>query len=321
MSATGTIIIPAHNEQYFIAGLLKSLETHLSAPTQIVVVANGCSDATAETARALGCEVVEIAEKEFPSAARNYGVSLAKGDVFAFLDADVEVTQAWCNAYKRLLDCDNLPEYLLTGDQYWISKKPSWIEKHWFLPLREFPKNYINGGNVIVTRTLFDKINGFDERLETGEDVDFCLRAQQVTDQFVINPDFVTLHEGFPKDVKSFMKRERWHGKGDFEHLDFLIRSKTAILTLVFMLLHGLLVLSLIALAINGSGMAASISAILVLTIIAILMLTSCIRFKTFAVLFRPAVLVIQYLYFVGRGFAAIDAGFKYLRTRILSNS
>ena len=116
MSAAGTIIIPAHNEQYFIAGLLKSLETHLSAPTQIVVVANGCSDATAATARVLGCEVVEIAEKQCPSTVRNAGASLAKGDIFAFLYADVEVTQDWCDAYQRLLDSASLPEYLLKGD-------------------------------------------------------------------------------------------------------------------------------------------------------------------------------------------------------------
>ena len=186
---------------------------------------------------------------------------------------------------------------------------------HWFLPLREISKNYINGGNIIATRALFTKIHGFNGNLETGEDVEFCLRAQQVTDQFVINPDFVTLHEGFPKDVKNFMKRERWHGKGDFEHLDFLIRSKTAILTLVFVLLHGLLVLSLILLPMSGGNIGASVSSLLLLAILGVLMLTVCIRFKTLAVLLKPAVLFIQYIYFAGRGLSAFDAAVKHLRS------
>ena len=232
----------------------------------------------------------------------------------AFLDADVEVTQDWCNAYQRLLDADKVPENLITGAQCWVSKSPSWIEEYWFSPLRGLPKNYINGCNIIVTRALFDQISGFDEKLATGEDVDFCLRAQKVSDHFEIDPEFVVFHEGFPKDVRSFLSRERWHGKGDFEHLGFLLKSKTAILTVILLLIHVFLVLSLITLIVSGGAIGTLSSVVLVLVIVGVLMVTTCVRFKTFSVFLNPVVLGIQYLYFVGRGISAVDAAIKYLR-------
>ena len=300
MSASGTIIIPAHNEQDFIINLLESLKVHLKKPTQIIVVANACTDATANNARGYDCEVIEIAQKQDPSTARNKGVEYAYGDIFAFLDADVEVTEKWCSAFQGLLDSTDKNSLILTGDQCHISKNPSWIEKNWFFPLRELPKSYINSGNLIASRELFVRINGFDSSLETGEDVDFCRRAVDATAELIINPSFIVFHEGFPKTMRRFLKRERWHGKGDFQQFSHLVRSKTALLTVVFTFIHGLLLI-LIPIAIYQCSKTSLVA------LVVLVAATCVIRFKSLSILRQPSILAVQYIYFLGRGLSFLD--------------
>ncbi len=309
MVSSSSIVIPAHNEQDFLHGLLSSLEKHLSVKPQVIVVANGCTDNTVDVARQFACEIVEIEQKQNPSTARNSGVKKATGDVLVFLDADVEITESWAQAFTELLESCNPEELFITGDQYHISKQPSWIEHSWFEPLRALPKSYINGGNIIVSASAYKALNGFDEELETGEDVDFCLRAKRQGANYSVDPRLVTLHEGFPKDTKNFLRRERWHGKGDYKDLSTFLRSKTALVTAAFFVLHLLLFGSLLAFFIGiGGENTQRVFIVSLLSVFCLIVLTTVMRFKSLTIISKPLVMVIQYLYFIGRMRSMIDA-------------
>jgi glycosyltransferase involved in cell wall biosynthesis len=89
VSAQLSVVIPAHDEERVLPRLLQRL-----APAgdrlEIVVVANGCADATADVARAAGVRVVELAEGS-KVAALNAGDAAASVFPRAYVDADVEV--------------------------------------------------------------------------------------------------------------------------------------------------------------------------------------------------------------------------------------
>ena len=70
-----TILVPAHNEEDGIAQTLATLLPQLAAGDRVLVVADNCSDATAERARAAGAEVVE----RFHASDRGKGFALAFG--------------------------------------------------------------------------------------------------------------------------------------------------------------------------------------------------------------------------------------------------
>lgn len=87
------VMIPAHNEASGIAGTLERLRSVLPSAADILVVADNCSDDTAETARASGFEVVERSDP----ARRGKGFALDYGrahlansppDCVMILDAD-----------------------------------------------------------------------------------------------------------------------------------------------------------------------------------------------------------------------------------------
>ena len=86
-----SVIIPAHNEERVIARLLEALLAgHSPGELELIVVCNGCSDATAKVARAFG-EPVQVIETEVASKAHaiNLGDAAARGFPRIYSDADV----------------------------------------------------------------------------------------------------------------------------------------------------------------------------------------------------------------------------------------
>lgn len=94
MTALASVIIPAHNEAAVITRVLSALTSDPNAaPLEIIVVANGSNDDTADRARDFGPSVQVL---EIPTASKI--AALNAGDVAAtvfpriYLDADVLVT-------------------------------------------------------------------------------------------------------------------------------------------------------------------------------------------------------------------------------------
>lgn len=92
--SAGSIIIPAHNEEASIGQCLSVL-LHDAKPGEfeVIVVCNGCTDGTAEAARAFGC-MVRVIEIEVGSKviAVNLGNKAARFHPRLYLDADLELT-------------------------------------------------------------------------------------------------------------------------------------------------------------------------------------------------------------------------------------
>jgi glycosyltransferase involved in cell wall biosynthesis len=86
-----SVIVPAHNEAAVIERSVRALvDGAAPGEIEVVVVCNGCSDATAEIARAFG-EPVRVIETDVPSKsnAMNLGDAAATGFPRIYLDADV----------------------------------------------------------------------------------------------------------------------------------------------------------------------------------------------------------------------------------------
>lgn len=208
------IVVPAYNEEYFIKGCLSSISNALKDSGlmyEIVIVDNGSNDRTGDIAKALGAMVMRIARASV-SAARNVGASAVDSKYIAFIDADVVITPEWAVALVRLVR-GQPPALVLTGCQYSIRDEAGWIEKYWFKNLRD---KYLNGGNIIISRAAFERLAGFDESLKTGEDYDLCIRALLGGIQCVVDDGFHAVHLGYPRTLAGFIRREMWHGEGDF---------------------------------------------------------------------------------------------------------
>jgi glycosyltransferase involved in cell wall biosynthesis len=306
LSSVISIVVPAHNEARFLRGLLQSIRQFAPAGVETVIVDNGSSDDTSSIARNHGCLVTKLDRRAFPSIARNAGVRACSGEILVFLDADVELTAEWGATLTAMIESLRARPMVVTGDQYHISQRPSWLERVWFDSLRARTPTYIDGGNLITTRTVFDAIGGFAEHLETSEDVDFCMRAISQGAELRVHHGFKVFHEGYPKTASGFVRRERWHGRSDFRNVHSVVRSKVAVAAVAFLLLHASLALSVVSGVLFGHGYHAAIACVL---LIVLLCLASCLqKFRRNSLPLMLANLPVMYLYYIGRSRSALDA-------------
>jgi glycosyltransferase involved in cell wall biosynthesis len=225
-----SFIIPALNEQACIGIVLDSIHANSchGFSYEIILVDNGSKDRTVEIAKDKGANVY-VSDSGFVGNSRNKGAEKASGSFLVFLDADVCLTPKWANQIGAVIARIRQKHDLVTGSLCGISDHQNWIEKTWFDPrTRQKKTNYINSGHLIISRDNFLNLGGFNPLMETGEDYEFCARAREGGCEIINDPELAVVHLGYPKDLKSFFLRERWHARGDYRSLSTLWASKPA---------------------------------------------------------------------------------------------
>ncbi|ANS75594.1 hypothetical protein AWM70_14135 [Paenibacillus yonginensis] len=85
-----SVIIPVMNEARTLANVIRE-SSRVHPRTEVIVVANGCRDGSAELARQLGAKVLEFEEPLGHDVPRAEGAKAAQGDVLLFVDGDMAV--------------------------------------------------------------------------------------------------------------------------------------------------------------------------------------------------------------------------------------
>ncbi len=147
-----SVVVPAHNEQRSLRRCLRALVEPGANDLEVLVVCNGCSDATADVARSFGpaVTVLEIGEASKP-------LALDAGDRRAghfprfYVDADVEVTSA---TLRRLAGLMERGGYLAAATTPELSTAHcSWIVRSYYRLWSRLPQvgDSLVGGGVYGT--------------------------------------------------------------------------------------------------------------------------------------------------------------------------
>ena len=84
-----TVIIPAYNAEVCLGRCLESVFAQNHIPQQVIVVNDGSTDATRKIAYGYAKRIEYFEnQNQGPGASRNQGLTIARGDYIAFLDAD-----------------------------------------------------------------------------------------------------------------------------------------------------------------------------------------------------------------------------------------
>jgi glycosyltransferase involved in cell wall biosynthesis len=213
-----SIIIPTRNDVDNLKRLLESINRleDRDLIAEVVVVNHLSDDNTTEIAKLAGSRVINYTGATV-AGARNQGAYHSSGDVLCFLDSDCEPA----SDFLRVILVRLSREPVVTGSKVLTPQDSSWIEKTWFeVKSRQQvkPVPYINSGNLVVPRTIFDSLGGFNSSLASGEDYEFCLRAK-TRFKVIADPSIKVIHHGYPKTLKEFFWREVWHGVGGLSTL------------------------------------------------------------------------------------------------------
>ena len=186
---TFSVIIPAHNEEKYIGKCLQAVKSAAKyvgdAKTEIIVVANRCTDRTVAIAKHYGAKVV-INEEKCIAAIRNAGVREAKGEIIVTIDADSLMTKYSLREIKFLLDSGNYvgggtnPKFdrMSVG----IAFSSAYVAMN-LIPIMMKNGGYLSGAMFWLYKRDFDAIGGFDETLVSLEDMDFAVRLKKLGDK------------------------------------------------------------------------------------------------------------------------------------------
>lgn len=296
-----SFLIPALNEASNIKSCIESIKTNATAinSPEIIVGDHGSSDKTVEIAENAGATVYHYTRGTTIASLRNFLVSKSQGDILVFVDADVHLTTMWGEHISQTISDLESDPLQITGSWCSPPESTSIFINSWFGIMPKENRTYLGTGHIIFTKILFEEIDGFNELLKTGEDYDFCYRAKSFGKSLIKSNELLkVIHHDYPTTCLSFIKRERWHGTGDFQSIRNIIQSKIALITLLFVALHFLFLTSLLTRKIYT---APSLAGIFILLAFMSIYKFHKVDFKT-----RAHTIGIYYLYFIGRSLSLL---------------
>ena len=234
-----SVIICTHNRAEFLRKCLHSTLAQVAAPGvtwEIVVVANGCTDATATVvgnAAAVSGAPLRLVEDPVAnlSHARNLGAIQARGDMLIFLDDDAQPAADWLAAYgeqfrlRPEVEAGGGPIHLDWGNlappSYWrpefdgtlaaLSLDPAMD----LFPAGQFPF----GGNMFLSAGRFRLVGSFDcglgmhgGQIGLGEETDWFLRHAASGGRIGYVPRAIVRHWVNPQKLtRTNLRRRAWH--------------------------------------------------------------------------------------------------------------
>ncbi|MEM7313159.1 MAG: glycosyltransferase family 2 protein [Planctomycetota bacterium] len=191
-----SVVIPLFNKETWVARAVESALRQTHGPSEVIVVDDGSTDASAEVVAEIDDRRVRIIRQsnQGVSAARNRGVQEARHDWVAFLDAD----DWWSPEFLRacFTSVRSVPEGVLFGTNVSLGQSGKtvfpragsdpWIIHDFAEAALGQPFPPIPNTSCVVAKAALNRAGGFPVGIALGEDVETWLRLS-LQGQFVLS--------------------------------------------------------------------------------------------------------------------------------------
>ncbi len=218
-----SVIIPVYNDAKRLEKCLEALEaqSYATGNYEVIVVDNGSDEGQAiESVVSQFFHAYYTYEaKQGSYAARNQGLSIAKGEIIAFTDADCLPTANWLeNGVQALLSHPS--GGLVAGKIEIFFRHASPLnpveiyEKIMALPQQQFVEenHYGATANVFTWKHIFEKVGLFNIALKSGGDVDWGNRVYAKGYQLIYAEDVKIYHPARSSFLDLYRKTRRYAG-------------------------------------------------------------------------------------------------------------
>ncbi|WP_152389798.1 glycosyltransferase [Azotobacter salinestris] len=179
-----SVIMPVYNREKILAYSIKSVLEQNYKYFELIIIDDGSSDGSIAVAESFSDRRIKLLKQRSNaghSAARNAGLSAARGKIIAYLDSDntwdPRYLSATVGAFNNLPDADAVysGQLLYRGH----SKEPFAVRYGHFNRSLLENNNFIDLNSFAHDRKLLEKIQGFDISLKRFVDYDLVLRASE----------------------------------------------------------------------------------------------------------------------------------------------
>src|SRR3990172_9382448 len=165
-----SIIIPTFNSERFLDKCLKAIKNQNYPFYEIIVVDQQSTDRTIDIAKKYKATIIPTKKPKFyspPSKSRNMGAKVAKGEYLYHLDSDMEVSK---NLFQEVVSIFKTRGEIGGIMVYEKDKTKGFFSKCKALERRCYKGNDDIDAARIVRKKIFEKVNGYDEEISSGED-------------------------------------------------------------------------------------------------------------------------------------------------------
>ncbi len=179
-----SVVIPAFNEEKFLAKCLESLKNQDFDDFEIIVVDNNSTDRTVEVAKKFGA-IVLFEKNQGVAFARQKGFLKAKGEIIASTDADTILPKNWLSKiFEEFKKDKDLVAFGGSCEFYSGPISARLASKFLLKPFLILDKFFSGGWNLMgcnmaIKKEAFLKIGGFNTNLKLNEDVEISFRLRK----------------------------------------------------------------------------------------------------------------------------------------------
>jgi len=202
-----SVVIPTFNRAAWVGEAIASVLAQDYLTIELIVVDDGSRDTTAQVVQPHASALTYIQRPHRGvSAARNHGVTASRGDLIAFLDSDdLWLPDKVAEQVALFAQCPQLQACYT--DEIWIRRgvrvNPRHIHrKHsgWIFH-QSLPRCTISPSSIMLRRSQWDRLGGFDEQLPACEDYDLWLRLTSTTPVHLIPQPLIIKRGGHPDQL------------------------------------------------------------------------------------------------------------------------
>jgi glycosyltransferase involved in cell wall biosynthesis len=204
-----SVIIPVYNCAKYVAAAVESVLAQDYRPLQIIAVDDGSTDSSADIVRSFDQVEYRLQEHAGVSTALNTGVSMVKGALVAFLDADDLWTEGKLVKQIAALEAD--PDLsIVFGDVEQFRESGQGTERS---PLGVY-RGYFKSA-MLIRRAALLEVGEFDVKWKLGDFIDWYARAEEHGLKVMLLPEVVAYRRVHETNNGVLLKKE----KSEYAHV------------------------------------------------------------------------------------------------------
>lgn len=195
-----SVVIPTYNRAHLIPRAVASALAQTHRDLEVLVIDDGSRDETRQVMASIRDPRVRFIQRERnggASACRNTGIAAAKGEVVAFLDSDDEWVPELIERQHAVLSARGSAYGIVYGGRIEVDapgkETASAVGKDLPGGLASIEDLFIAAritpSNLVVRRSVFDKVGMLDEDFASGEFYGFLIRALEQQIGMAWNPE------------------------------------------------------------------------------------------------------------------------------------
>lgn len=217
-----SVVIPTFNRSALLLRAINSVLNQTYKNFELIVVDDGSTDETESTLHHL------IANKSIQyfkkanggvASARNFGTTKAKGQWYAFLDSDDEWLPNKLQDQLTFLK-DNSHLSIVYGEEIWmrngvrVNQKKHHQKSGGYIFEKCLEQCLIGPSSVMLTKKLFEEMNGFDESFEICEDYDLWIKISLMYEIGFIEHPLIVKYGGHEDQLSTkYFAMDMWRLK------------------------------------------------------------------------------------------------------------